>query len=103
MMSMEDSLSVIVQSMDLLNDGRVTSEESPVLPHHSVRTMLWTSVQLPEALEAGAVPPLQFFGLECSPCALGIQGLRCQSLVEGHAGPANRASGAGGGAKAHQT
>ena len=42
--SMEDSLLVIVQSTDLLKDGRVTGEESPVLPHHSVRTMLRTSL-----------------------------------------------------------
>ena len=44
MVSMDDSLLVIVQSTDLLNDGRVTGEESPVLPHHSVRTMLRTSL-----------------------------------------------------------
>ena len=44
MVSMEDSLLVIMQSTDLLNDGRVTGEESPVLPHHSVKTMLRTSL-----------------------------------------------------------
>ena len=40
MVSMEDSLLVTVQSIDLLKDGRVTGVESPVLPHHSVRTLL---------------------------------------------------------------
>ena len=44
MVSMEDSLSVTVQSTDLLKDGRVTGVESPVLPHHSVKTMLRTSL-----------------------------------------------------------
>ena len=44
MVSMEDSLSVIVQSTDLLKDGRVTGEESPVLLHHLVKTMLRTSL-----------------------------------------------------------
>ena len=44
MVSMEDSLLVIVQGKDLLKDGRVTDEESPVLPHHSVKTMLRTSL-----------------------------------------------------------
>ena len=44
MVSMEDSLSVIVQSTDLLKDGMVTGEEFPVLPHHSVKTMLRTSL-----------------------------------------------------------
>ena len=44
MVSMEDSLSVTVQSTDLLNDGRVTGEESPVQPHHLVKTMLRTSL-----------------------------------------------------------
>ena len=44
MVSMEDSLLVIVQSTDLLKDGRVTGEESPVLPHHPVKTMLRTSL-----------------------------------------------------------
>ena len=34
MVSMEDSLLVTVQSTDLLKDGRITCEESHVLPHH---------------------------------------------------------------------
>ena len=41
MVSMEDSL-LVMQSTDLLNDGRVTGEESPVLPHHLVKTILRT-------------------------------------------------------------
>ena len=44
MVSMEDSLSVIVQSTDLLKDGRVTGVESPVLPHYLVKIMLRTSL-----------------------------------------------------------
>ena len=44
MVSMEVSLLVTVQSTDLWNDGRITSVESPVLPHHLVKTMLWTSL-----------------------------------------------------------
>ena len=44
MVSMEDSLLVTVQSTDLLKDGRTTSVESPVLPHHSVKTVLRTSL-----------------------------------------------------------
>ena len=44
MVSMEVSLLVTVQSMDLLKDGRITGKESPVLPHHSVKTMLRTSL-----------------------------------------------------------
>ena len=44
MVSMEDFLLVTVQSTDLLEDGRITGVESPVLPHHSVKTMLQTSL-----------------------------------------------------------
>ena len=44
MVSMEDSLLVTVQSTDLQKDGMITSKESPVLPHHSVKTMLRTSL-----------------------------------------------------------
>ena len=44
MVSMEETFSVIVQSTYLLKDGRVTGEESPVLPHHLVITMLRTSL-----------------------------------------------------------
>ena len=44
MVSMEDSLLVTVQSTDLQNDGRITGVESPVLPHHLVKTMLRTSL-----------------------------------------------------------
>ena len=51
----------------------------------------WTSNSLRPWRQGQCRPAIS--GLECSPCALGIQGLRCQSLVEGHAGPANRALG----------
>ena len=44
MVSMEVSLLVTVQSTDLRNDGRITRVESPVLPHHLVKTMLRTSL-----------------------------------------------------------
>ena len=44
MVSMEDFLSVIVQSQDLLKDCMVTGEEFPVLLHHSLKTMLRTSL-----------------------------------------------------------
>ena len=44
MVSMEVSLLVTVHSTDLRNDGRITGVEPPVLTHHSVKTMLWTSL-----------------------------------------------------------
>ena len=44
MMSMEEPLLVTVHSTALRNDGRITVAESPVLPHHSVKTMLRTSL-----------------------------------------------------------
>ena len=44
MVSMEDSRSVSVHRMDLLNDGRTTAVASPVLAHHSVNTVLRTSL-----------------------------------------------------------
>ena len=44
MVSMEDSLLVTVQSTDMLKDGRTTSMELPVLPHHSVKMMLRMSL-----------------------------------------------------------
>ena len=44
MVSMKDSLLVTVQSTDLLKDGRTTGVKLPVLPHHSVKTMLQMSL-----------------------------------------------------------